>query len=288
MKWKILFAAAVVVSLVACTQKDGEWPLTEKSAWIEFAADGNSYVNATTLSTVFTTNKEDLTDAEIAGLLRMREEEKMAREVYLKMNELWGAKSFENIAKSELTHANAVLALLTHFEIADPASSEIGVFADVAIQKLYNELVAAGAESALKALETGAFIEELDILDLEKLLDETTNEDLELVYGNLLKGSRNHLRAFVRQIGAAGDTYSPFLMSPEYFNEIISSKMENGNGNSGKRYGYQNAGNGKQGNSYADCVNSGTGGLGSGTCDGTGVATGGKGKQGNGKGKGRN
>ncbi len=282
MKRTVLFAAALAVALASCTQKEGEWAMVEKSASVDLVETmGN---NTGVVGTVFTTTLSDLSEAEITGLLQMREEEKMAREVYLKMYELWENTVFQNIAKSELSHASAVLTLLNHFGIADPAAAEVGVFNDAAIQKLYNDLVSAGSESLLKALETGAFIEEYDILDLEKLLDSTSNADIKLVYGNLLKGSRNHLRAFVKQIVVAGDTYNPFLLTEEYFNEIINSEMETGKGNG--QYGYRNAGKGQSGNSYQDCVNAGTGGLGSGTCDGTGVATGGNGKM-NGKGNGR-
>jgi len=46
------------------------------------------------------------------------------------------------------------------------------------------------------ALRVDALVEEVDIIDLEKYIAQTDNEDLILVYQNLLKGSQNHLRAF--------------------------------------------------------------------------------------------
>ena len=42
-----------------------------------------------------------LTETDIAGLVFMREEEKLARDVYLTMSDRWGAPVFENIAASE-------------------------------------------------------------------------------------------------------------------------------------------------------------------------------------------
>lgn len=272
MRRSIFIAAAFAVGLVSCDQFENALPAMADSQFIEFKADGTSYFDVSALETNFTTSVNDLSQAEIDGLIQMREEEKMAQEVYLKFYELWGSTVFVNIAKSEATHTSAVLSLLNYFGISDPASTEVGVFTNQAIQSLYNELVAAGSESALKAFETGAFIEEYDIQDLENLLAANSNADIQIVYGNLLKGSRNHLRAFVKQINVYGATYSPFLLSEEYYLEIIESSMENGNGNA--RWG--NAGNGRYGQggvSYNDCLGTGVGGLnnGTGTCDNTGA-----------------
>lgn len=277
MKRLIFIVAAFAVALVSCNRFEDDLSATNSSQFVEFKSDGTSYFDQNALITNFTTSIDDLNQTDIDGLLRMREEEKMAQEVYLKFYELWGSNVFQNIVKSEASHASAVLTLLNHFGISDPASTEVGVFSNESIQNLYNELIAAGSESALKAFETGAFIEEYDILDLEKLLETNTNADIQLVYGNLLKGSRNHLRAFVKQINIYGADYSPFVLSDEYYQEIIESAMENGSGNA--RWGNNSKGNGQSGMSYNDCLNSGIGGIGNsgnngnGSGDGTGVCT---------------
>ncbi|HBL77868.1 MAG: hypothetical protein A2W90_01825 [Bacteroidetes bacterium GWF2_42_66] len=229
MKRSIFFAAAFAVALVSCNQFENALPATEN---VQFA-DMSANLDMNILADNFTTTVDDLSDAEIEGLLKMREEEKMAREVYLKFYELWGSNVFQNIAKSEASHTSAVLTLLNYFGLKDPASAETGVFTDPSTQDLYNKLVAAGSESMLKAFETGAFIEEYDIADLQNLLDNTTNADIQLVYGNLLKGSENHLRAFVKQIGVNGTTYSPSLLSEDYYVEIMEAQAANGRGNSG-------------------------------------------------------
>jgi len=52
-----------------------------------------------------------LTEVEIEGLLFMREEEKLAGDVYRYFYDLWGNNIFQNIARSEDTHTNAVLDL---------------------------------------------------------------------------------------------------------------------------------------------------------------------------------
>lgn len=49
----------------------------------------------------------------------MREEEKLARDVYLTFGEKWGLTLFTNIAKSEQTHTDAVKTLLDRYEIKD-------------------------------------------------------------------------------------------------------------------------------------------------------------------------
>ncbi len=276
MKRTILFAAAFAVALASCDQSEDDFGTMGNAQFMEYTSDGNSYFDQRALETNFTTSVDDLTEAEIEGLMQMREEEKMARDVYLKFYERWGSNVFQNIAKSEESHTNAVLTLLNHFGLTDPASSEVGAFTNPDIQDLYDELVAAGSESILKAFETGAFIEEYDILDLEKLLEENTSTDIQLVYANLLKGSRNHLRAFVTQINNYGEEYAPFLLSDDYFSEIINSEMENMSGNAGWGYKYA-GGNGQSGMSYLDCVNAGTGGIsyngngGNGQGDGTAV-----------------
>jgi hypothetical protein len=63
-----------------------------------------------------------LTKPEIDALLLMREEEKMARDVYLQLNDLWGLPIFQNIESSEQTHMDAVKTLLDRYGLQDPAA----------------------------------------------------------------------------------------------------------------------------------------------------------------------
>ena len=64
---------------------------------------------------------EALNAEEEAGLLFMREEEKLARDVYLELFDEWGLRVFENIAESEQKHMDAVLYLLGKYGLEDPA-----------------------------------------------------------------------------------------------------------------------------------------------------------------------
>ena len=75
-----------------------------------------------------------------------------------------------------------------------------GKFTNSGFQVLYEELVAKGSDSIEEAWKVGALIEEMDIKDLTEYLSEVTNENIIMVFENLQKGSRNHLRAFNRQL----------------------------------------------------------------------------------------
>jgi hypothetical protein len=176
-------------------------------------------------SAISTTNGTELTDDEIASLVYMREEEKLAHDVYLTLYDLYGLPIFKNIARSEQTHTEAVKRLLDAFNIPDPAdTSPIGVFVDPELQNLYDELIQTGSQSLGDALKVGAVIEEIDILDLEENLDFAENENIRNVFINLIRGSENHLRAFTKTLARnTGETYQPQFMDVDAYNEIVST-----------------------------------------------------------------
>jgi hypothetical protein len=150
-----------------------------------------------------------LPDNEAETLAFMREEEKLARDVYLTLNETYRARIFMNIARSEQQHMTAILKLLTKYRLPDPALPQRGHFTNEELGALYDELVAQGQVSYAEALLVGACIEELDIEDLEDAIDESTKADVKRVYTNLLRGSRNHLRAFIAEYERLGNGYEP-------------------------------------------------------------------------------
>ena len=65
------------------------------------------------------------------------------------------------------------------------------------LQNYYNTFVTNGSISQDNALQIGATIEDLDIVDLERFITETTNTEITDVFNSLQCGSRNHLRSFV-------------------------------------------------------------------------------------------
>jgi len=162
----------------------------------------------------------ELTGQEIEGLLFMAEEEKLAGDVYLALNEKWNLRVFDNIGKAERTHEAAVKTLLERYSLPDPTKGA-GEFSNETLQGLYDDLVSRGSASVKDALQVGAAIEEIDILDLEERMAQTDREDILLVYANLKRGSENHLRAFVNNLQRQGFEYSPEYLSQEEYDGII-------------------------------------------------------------------
>ena len=130
----------------------------------------------------------------------MREEEKLARDVYNAFYDRYGLRVFSNIAASEQAHMDAVLTLLNRYGLADPAAAAPGVFNNDDLQALYDDLIDQGNASLTAALQAAVLIEETDIADLQDGLALTSHADLRAVYNNLLRASQNHLRAFSRQL----------------------------------------------------------------------------------------
>jgi hypothetical protein len=140
-----------------------------------------------------------LSQQEEAALIYLREEEKLAHDVYLTLYEKWGTRVFSNISASETKHMASMKSLLDNYGLADPISTdEIGVFTDQELQRLFDTLVAQGSVSEAEALKVGVIIETKDIEDLESLVALTSHSDVKEVAENLLRGSQNHLRAFSR------------------------------------------------------------------------------------------
>ena len=193
------------------------------------AAYGNVSPCGTLATVISDLPYEDLSEAEVEMLVKMRQEEKLARDVYLTLYEKWGLRIFSNIAQSEQSHMDAVKALLDKYGLEDSAANDvIGQFSDQAFVDLYTALVNQGSASLVDALKVGATIEDLDIKDLEDEIAVADNQDIKTVFQNLMKGSRNHLRSFYRLIVANGATYTPQYITQEEFDAIVSSDMERG------------------------------------------------------------
>lgn len=142
---------------------------------------------------------------EIDDLVFLREEEKLARDVYDTLGLRWGSRVFINIESSEQTHMDAIKGLLDRYGIPDPAEGMgYGQFVNEKLQKLYDELIAQGNVSLIEAYRVGVLIEETDIEDLEEAMARSSHADIRRVYGNLLRGSQNHLKAFSSHLGAQG------------------------------------------------------------------------------------
>jgi hypothetical protein len=217
----------------------------------------------------------ELSESEVDALLFMREEEKLARDVYLTLYEVWGTPVFSNIAASEQAHMDSVAYLLESYGLQDPAAGkDTGVFENDELQALYDQLVAQGRGSLQDALLVGTAIEEIDIVDLQENLAATGNTAIVQTFENLLRGSVNHLNAFVMNYERqTGTTYAPQVMSQEAYNALVNTTSGPGNGAGG---GNSSGGAGGNGDGFSSGGN------------GSGAGNGGRGQgYGNGNGRGR-
>lgn len=258
MKYPVIFLSIMVALLSACsgftsvpaavvptinpdvTQALAEPTLASASnnEITSVSEEGYTIVDQTALSTaVSVIQPGSLSEAEADALRYMREEEKLAHDVYVTLYDQWQLPVFQNIANSEQTHTEAVKTLLDRYDLQDPASTEVGVFTEQTLQGLYNQLVMQGSQSLIEALKVGAAIEEIDILDLEQRIAQTDKGDIILVFENLVKGSRNHLRSFVTTLQRqSGETYQPQYLSPDAYQAIIGAPIESGGrGNPGRK-----------------------------------------------------
>lgn len=170
----------------------------------------------------------DLTDTEKKGIQLMREEEKLAYDVYQVLYKKWELPVFKNISNSEARHIDAVGSLIDNFGLKDPIINQAGKFQNKELSDLYKTLTKKGSKSLIAALEVGAFIEEIDIQDLQDLIDQTSNETIQMVYGNLLRASGNHLLAFIRQLESRGATYTSIVLTESAFLEVVQGGHQMG------------------------------------------------------------
>jgi len=190
-----------------------------------------SYQSCTTVTEEIGTEEEvvSLTQDEKDMLIKMREEEKLARDVYDYLYLKYGdtLDIFNWISNSEQFHMNSVLEILTKYNIPDPALPEPGAFNDPDLQDLYGQLTASGDVSIIDALRVGATIEDLDIYDLEEYLNQTSNVDITELFSSLACWSRNHMRSFVSELNLYSETYTPQFISQTEFDAIIYNPYEN-------------------------------------------------------------
>ncbi|MCC9601082.1 DUF2202 domain-containing protein [Stieleria sp. JC731] len=176
-------------------------------------------------------------------LLRMREEEKLARDVYTHLAKTSTLPIFRNISRAESQHMQAIERLLRGGG-GEVFNDNPGVFAFADYRQLYETLVASGSRSSLDALKVGAKIEEMDIADLRQVLNQTNDPQVRQVLQHLMHGSQNHLRAFASQILKQGSSYNAEFLSQADFDQIVNST---GKGRGGQRQiGARQGGGGKR------------------------------------------
>jgi len=145
-----------------------------------------------------------ITDAQKDTLFFIYQEEKVARDTYITLGNLYPSENtFANIQLSEQEHIDQARGLCEKYgvDISQVDESMVGEFELPVLQELYDTLVSQGTISLLSALMVGEYIEVTDIDDLENAA-EGMPKDVVRVYGNLKNGSLNHLDAFRTAIDA--------------------------------------------------------------------------------------
>lgn len=162
-----------------------------------------------------------------ADLRYLREEEKLARDVYRTLGDTWGLQVFANIASSEETHTTRVAARIAELGFTDPVvDNTVGVFVDESLAELFTALTTQGKASLEAALQVGATIEDLDLLDLAEKHTRTNDTVTLAIYEDLMCGSRNHLRAFVGQLVSRGASYEAQFLTQAQVDAIVASPRE--------------------------------------------------------------
>ncbi len=163
---------------------------------------------------------ESLSEEEESGILQIREEEKLARDVYTLLDKKWGLSAFGQIMPSEQKHMDAVAQLINRYDLVDPAQSDVGRFENAQISALFESLMTKGEQSEMDALQVGMTIEDVDIYDIDEILTRNDNEDIQFVFTNLRRGSVNHLKRFYTDLRAQGGAYTPQYISQELFDQL--------------------------------------------------------------------
>jgi hypothetical protein len=181
-----------------------------------------------------------LTDPQIADLLYMREEEKLARDVYAQFWNKYETRVFQNIQRSEQHHMDMMLAAMVAYGIPpsdDPVQAGAGVFTNQNLKAIYTDLTQ-GVTTLQQALRNSALIEETDILDLRDAITDLTgaHPTLAQVYGRMLRASENHLRAFARILENLGEGHYQHQhedMDQDDVDDILDRGWNRGQGNGG-------------------------------------------------------
>ncbi len=176
--------------------------------------------NATMGDLIDTLPLSELTDAQKYTLAYMWNEERMAHDLYLALNDLTPHATLYTIATtSESRHIEAVEGLIGKYDLnildteqfvggydADAlAAYDPGVYSIEEISTLYGQLYDLGDDSLEDALKAGCMVEATDIADLDRYLEVARGaEDLELVLFNLRNASYSHYAAFDTALKAQG------------------------------------------------------------------------------------
>lgn len=181
-------------------------------------------INSTPLS--------DLSFEQKATLAYMWDEERLARDLYLALNELTPSNTLYKIAtKAESKHVEAVEALVKKYDLnilngidfsggySEQALEAINdnEFITPELTTLYDVLYTKGSQSLQDALEVGCMVEVTDINDLDRDIEVAGDaEDVVMVFENLREGSYSHYWAFDKVLKNMGVSDGCCAVGSEY------------------------------------------------------------------------
>ena len=196
--------------------------------------NGDSEAIQATVTDALNAEKSTLTQELKDSITYMYNEEKLAREVYLNVNEKQPLKQLYNIAtKSEIKHEKAVNDLAVKYDLnitlypdtEEPYDQQSldeygsGQFAVVDIQELYDVLYDKGIQSQKDAFEVGCMVEVTDINDLNQYMKQASDanaKDVLAIFDYLREGSYNHYWAFDKGLKNSGISDGCCSLGTEY------------------------------------------------------------------------
>ena len=159
-------------------------------------------------SSVYAKGKKSVVSSVVSGLTEEQkdrlffiyQEEKVARDVYIYLGNIYENEStFASIQRSEQRHIDAAQKLCINYgiDISMIEEGENGNFEVDYLQDLYDTLTVQGEESLLEALKVGKKVEEVDIGTLTEAIESMDMpDDIIRTYEILREGSYNHLEAY--------------------------------------------------------------------------------------------
>lgn len=170
------------------------------SRTVAVAAAGAAVLGFGVPSAVQAASSDTATGLSNAQLTEMREEERMARDLYTQLAASSGEAIFTRIAGAEQRHLDAVERLMTSQGMnPDAAGSTVGRYAVGEVQAAYTGWLSQGRASDQAAYKVGVELETWDVAELKamKVPSDTTGAR---VVAALLNGSKHHLTAFTKAV----------------------------------------------------------------------------------------
>jgi len=176
---------------------------------------------------IMASRAEPLGADEQRDLQRIREQRKLARDLYWDLAKHWGSLVLVRLGAAEQAHLNALDTLLDHYDLSDPvAGPAVGESGDPKFHALHAQIVEVGHRSEMAASQAGLLVEEMSLSDLAAARARTRRPEIAAVYDDLLRDSRNHLRALFRQMQRFEGEYVPQSLSLSDFEAIVWTQPE--------------------------------------------------------------